>query len=324
MRRRNFNSSFDLFLDTVCNTFGGILFIAILIAIQIRYVESTPSRESCSPERIAELTRRAEELTVEIDSASMVLKTIRRTLPEPIDENERKLVSAYSDALDKKNAAIARKAMLTGQCLAQVRENMLLERELERIEAKLEQLKVEESQRTRAIRNLRNAQEVLERKADDLRNLVGELKTEVALQTEKVREKSDPDENSRKEELHLPKMTDAGHLRPFYLVLRFNRLYVCIHREDFHYRGNQLGVPKKDRGFFVEDNDTVKRKIRNSFQTVAPSGNFIGVFVYGDSAESFHVVRDVIIASGFRYELIPTADDTPWSFGGGSGSTQVQ
>ena len=136
-----------------------------------------------------------------------------------------------------------------------------------------------------------------------------------------------PDSNSRKEELHLPKLQDSGHLRPFYLVLRFNRLYVVDNRGDFDNigpRGNYLGVPKKDRGIVVDDYDAVKRQIRNAFQSTSPTLHYIGVFVYGDSVDSFYIVRDVVMGAGFRYELIPSPDDLPWSFGSGSGSVQIQ
>ena len=35
-RRQTQTDSFDLFLDTICNTFGGIIFLAILVAILIQ------------------------------------------------------------------------------------------------------------------------------------------------------------------------------------------------------------------------------------------------------------------------------------------------
>lgn len=324
MRRQNTQSSFDLFLDTVCNTFGGILFIAILIAIQIRQVEAPTAPESCSPEQIAELLHRADELVIEIQNAAVLLETVRKTIPEPIDENERNLVAVYSELLDRKNALVAKKSELTRDCLACARENAAMERDLKKIEEKLRQLEAEEMQLAQEVQNLQNEQRSLQQKAESTKNLVSELETEVARKADKVQDKDDPDKNSRKETLYLPKMQDSGHLRPFYLVLRFNRLYVVERRGDFNYRGNMLGVPKKNHGLYVVESDAVRLQIRGYIRSCSPSGHFIGIFVYGDSVDSFYIVRDILIAEGFRYELIPSPDDAPWSFGGGSGSTQVQ
>lgn len=324
MRRQNTQSSFDLFLDTVCNTFGGILFIAILIAIQIRQVEAPPSPESCSPERIAELLQRAEEISIEIQSAVVLLETVRKTIPEPIDENARNLVATYSELLADKNSLVTKKSELTQDCLAHAQENADLERDLKKIEEKLQQLEARESRLTQTVQDLQNRQRDLQRKADDAKKLLSDLETEVAQKTDKVQDKHDPDKNSRKEELYLPKMQDSGHLRPYYLVLRYNRLYIVEQRDDFNYRGNMLGVPKRDRGFFVDESDIAGRKIRDAIRMQSPSRNYIAIFVYGDSVESFYAVRDILISADFRYELIPSPDDTPWSFGSGPGSAQIQ
>ncbi len=44
--RKTEQSSFDLFLDTICNAFGGIMFIAILVSIllQMKGVRAAATR----------------------------------------------------------------------------------------------------------------------------------------------------------------------------------------------------------------------------------------------------------------------------------------
>ena len=326
MRRRKntVRSSFDLFLDTVCNTFGGVLFIAIMVVIQVRHVTERPIPETCSPERMAELLQQVEKLVTEIDSATILLDTIRKTLPEPVGENDKRIIALYSERLEKKNDLIVQKAERTREFIAQTKENAELERRINELAEKLNKAQAVESQLLQTVQNLRDTQRTLEQKTADLQTLVRRLEAEVTQKARRVQDKHDLDKNTRQEELLLPKMQDAGRLTPFYLVLRFNRLYVVAHRGDFDYRGNLLGVPKKNRGFWIDDTDAVKRQIRNTFQSASPSTQFIGIFVYGDSVDSFYVVRDTIIDAGFRYELIPSPDDTPWSFGSGGGSTQIQ
>ena len=323
-RRQNTQSSFDLFLDTVCNTFGGVLFIALLIVIQVRHTVEQPSHETSSPEQIDALLHRTEELAAEIESATALLETIRKTMPKPIDEEDSMMVAMYSELLEKKNDYVTQKTERTRDYLAQVKENAVLAQKLDEIQEKLEELKNTESQLTQTTQTLQSEQQTLEQKNKELQTLDRSLKAEVAQKTNRVQEKDDPDKNSRKEELFLPKLEDAGHLQPYYLLLRFNRLYVVEKRSDFDYVLNDLGIPKKTHGLAVEDTDAVKRQIRSMFQSKSPDVNFIGVFVYGDSVDSFYLVRDEIMGAGFRYELIPSPDDTPWVFGAGSGSTQIQ
>ena len=323
-RRRNTQSSFDLFLDTVCNTFGGVLFIAILIVIQVRHTVEQPAQKTCSPEQTAELLQRMEELAAEIESATVLLESIRKTMPEPTGEEDHQIAATYSELLEKKNDYVAKKTERTRNYLAQVKENADLTQLLNEIKAKLDERKNTESQLTQTIQSLQSEQQALEQKTNEQRNLVRSLETEVAQKTDRVRDKQNPDNHSRKEELFLPKLQDAGQLRPFYLVLRFNRLYVVENRDDFDYNLNFLGTPKKSRGFAVDDMDVVKRQIRNTFQSKSPAVNYIGVFVYGDSVDSFYIIRDEIVGAGFRYELIPSPDDAPWAFGAGNGTTQIQ
>ena len=66
-RRNGIGSSLDLLLDIVCNSFGSIMFVAILLSVMIsvrelRKPEPVPDRR----ERIAELRRQLDELRTEL------------------------------------------------------------------------------------------------------------------------------------------------------------------------------------------------------------------------------------------------------------------
>jgi hypothetical protein len=327
-RKKNPQSSFDLFMDTVCNTFGGVLFIALLIAIQVRHTVGLPNRAIDSSECAVELMQRTEELAHEIESQTILLETIRRTLPEPVGENEKKLVALHSELLDKRNAFTTRKSERTRELIILTNENADWARRLQEFEKKLKEWQVEELRQSQAVRNLQNngrtlenSQQTLKQRIADLQNLVDKTTAEIAQLPR--REQGNLPPPIRTETLSLPKMEDAGPLRGFYLVLRFNRLYVAENRRDFDYTGNALGVPKGEGGFSIYD-ATAERQIRNMFRPLSPDRQFIGIFVYGDSADSFHIVRDAIMKEGFRYQLIPTPDNKPWYFGGGRGSVDVQ
>ena len=300
------------------------MFIALLILIQVHHTVESPSHESCSPIRIAELVQQSEVLAVEIESATVLLDTIRKTMPEPVVEKDKIIVARYSELLARKNDILIRKSETTRNYLTLVKENAELERQLKEIEKILTEFRTEESVLTQITQTLQNEQKTLEQQITELQNIGRSTEADVAQKTDRLQ---NPDSHSRKEELHLPKMQDSGYLRPFYLVLRFNRLYVVENRSDFNNigpNGHYLGVPKNDRGIMVGDYDAAKRQIRNIFQSVSPSSHYIGVFVYGDSVDSFYIVRNEIMGAGFRYELIPTPDDFPWTFEIGGGSVQIQ
>jgi len=77
MRRRRPNagsSSFDLFLDTISNTFGGIIFIAILLSLMIQTRSAIRQGDEnqadlVSEDRYSELQRELDLITAELDLA---------------------------------------------------------------------------------------------------------------------------------------------------------------------------------------------------------------------------------------------------------------
>ena len=65
-RRRPADSSLELLLDTICNTFGGVLFLAILVCILLHNTGHSNSHQQNGPRfteaDVIELVRRQQEL----------------------------------------------------------------------------------------------------------------------------------------------------------------------------------------------------------------------------------------------------------------------
>ena len=81
--------SFDLFLDTICNTFGGIIFLAILVAILIQNrsmqtLANNPPLPQGSPEEVRSLIRQISLLEVETSNLEINLQS----LPAPQNSNQ--------------------------------------------------------------------------------------------------------------------------------------------------------------------------------------------------------------------------------------------
>ena len=69
-RRTKINaSSLDLFLDTICNAFGGIMFLSILIAVLAQLRDSQQSKEpvdeALSQSEVDDFSHKLEELQSE-------------------------------------------------------------------------------------------------------------------------------------------------------------------------------------------------------------------------------------------------------------------
>ena len=80
-RRATQGDSLELFLDTICNTFGGIIFIAILVAIlsQTKGMvknDTSDSEQTLTPSEVRDLKQRLAEAISKIESVEAAMSTI--------------------------------------------------------------------------------------------------------------------------------------------------------------------------------------------------------------------------------------------------------
>jgi predicted nucleic acid-binding Zn-ribbon protein len=321
-KRRSANSSLELFLDTICNVFGGILFIAILIAIQIQQTEGIIKPiESSSPEKIAEMRRELDQVSTDIAASKVLFDALRSTMPKPKDPAEQELTDQFYELSSAKGSAAVKKAELLDQLLAKEKEMLDWKDKINDIETMLRQKEMERQKIEKEAEQQQNNHQKTKTLLATLQSEIDELNRQIA---QKEKNLNDHTSRQRNEIVYLPKLRDAGNKKPEYFVLRFNRFYKVRNRSDFDYTGNYLGIPKRNRGIPVENTEESKRQIQSLFQSNVSNREFLSVFVYGDSADQWYIVRDLIVTARFEYELTPTADDTPWTFGGNGDSPSVQ
>ena len=65
-RRRNAQDSLELFLDTICNMFGGFLFIMLFVVVAMRDSVENSESEAISQERMSAAA--FEELEIELET----------------------------------------------------------------------------------------------------------------------------------------------------------------------------------------------------------------------------------------------------------------
>ncbi|MFM2219326.1 MAG: hypothetical protein RL240_3644, partial [Planctomycetota bacterium] len=101
-RRRPQTSSLDLFLDTICNAFGGIMFISILISILIQ-MRGDPSDTPASKDGVTESEALDKQIKVE------QLQQQIRVLSETVSDRERLL---FNEESAESNTLLAQKEKL--------------------------------------------------------------------------------------------------------------------------------------------------------------------------------------------------------------------
>ena len=321
-KRRATASSFELFLDTLCNVFGGIIFIAILIAIQIKYTEGIiKPPEALSPEQVAEMQRELDQISMDIDISKVLFETILAAMPKPADPAELERAELFYKLSAARGSAISKETELLHQQLAMERELLDWEDKIKNVETLLRQKENERRKIDNEIEIQQTQRERTNASAAELQSEIDNLNQQIARKEQNL---ASEDDQPRNEMIYLPRLRDAGDKRPVYFVLRFSRFYAVNNRDDFDYIGNTLGTPKKNRGIPVDDMEESNRQILSLFRGNSRDTTFLSVFVYGDSADQWYIIRDLFVAAGFEYQLIPTQDDTPWVFGGRGGSAAVQ
>ncbi|MFG0262330.1 MAG: hypothetical protein ACF788_08060, partial [Novipirellula sp. JB048] len=141
--QRDTTSSFDLFLDTICNTFGGIVFLAILLAIMIQnqsIVKSVDNEgEYATAEQVRVAMAELEDASAQYDQLQMSLAALPPT-PSVVDDSELQALSEIQDQLKAQLEASLKAETEASRMLAQTLESNAEQRtENERIPQQLDE-----------------------------------------------------------------------------------------------------------------------------------------------------------------------------------------
>lgn len=262
------SGSLDMLLDTMCNTFGGVCFIALLVAILSVMLpkETSPENESdpdverlVENERLARLQRRRDELERAFALQRDLLQAVETNGTVTVTEAE--LVSEFA----AKDDAI---------------------RELR---SKLEAMEEE-------IARLATSTEYNKDEAERLRKLAEELRSEL--------EKA---ENARRRTVRTPLEREIPGIQSFDLWIRQGVVYVLddpgqCHREVRGYgeslqhcysvvpgRGSLVGTPY----FGSPDFSSVVRKVGGM--------RYVRIFSDSESFDALCLLRDELLRRGLRY-----------------------
>jgi len=306
-RRNDLNdSSLELLLDTICNTFGGVLFLAMLVSLLLTQTRKRSELEAQTADPVpavsaADLVRlevRADKVERERARLEVVLADVRQMGSElgPIDHREtldamqeaehvaadlaNRRVRLLRDIADSQAAA----ARASGQTAAAERERAAVEQQLEASE---ERLKAATRDRDRLIQS-----------AIRLRDDVARAAT-VSTTGRAPRERE-----TRKSEFGV--MIKYGRM---YLMHKYRSGGREVNTQEFVVTPGLLAntaEPKPDAGLDLKDSSLSAAELRGHLAAHPARDWYPCLVVHPDSFEQFLTLKVLLISLGYEYRLMPS------------------
>ncbi len=294
-RKRGNESSLELLLDTICNTFGGVLFVAILIVVMLRMTSKTQTAGD-----VAQVSE-AEQLELEQQQAELreAIEMLRRA-GAGLDESVEVADSQTAELLE------------TFKAKQRARQGLLHDR-LKTL-GSIAEHQARTNQTARELEQMEQRGQLLTKKRQDLETT---LKAEVASRSQKVEYSS----------------THQTGKQEIQTVLRYGRFYVWhrhgpsgdrwgLNTDEFVVLdasdAELRTTPMPHAGTIVADTSKALQQLSTRFNQFNPTRDYIGIVVWPDSFEQFRLLKKVLIQRGFEYRLIPAKQGDSFRDRGGS------
>lgn len=284
--------SLELLLDTICNTFGGILFIALLVVILLQLAGDAPqSAVATAPAATA-----------------LDLATLEHTMHSLHSDLQRLREVRRSQALQL--------AALAPQELQQlVNDSRAAELRRDELQSKRESAMSALAQSAGELAELRSQIDELQSRLADARERLGDLQQQ--LQAGRA---------ARQQLLRMPVVTSDDHRGEIGVVLQYGRLYVWheydsagnrmgLNQSDFIVLGEANGeirvTPNPTAGIEINESETCAREVTARLMRFSTAHCYIAVVVRPDSYGEFEFVRNWLQSAGYKYRLMPTGPGDP-------------
>ena len=284
MRRASqLDDSFDMFLDTITNTFGGILLITLLIVLMVRQ------------------TSEASQATVEQDAAGPTRELVNSQL---------EALKAQRDLLVQSNAASAgfsegfaspEQEKNLREIIVQQALNRRLSESLEATEERVIQASEQLAERKAQMEKRQEKQSELvtsQRKrakslTQEIENLKGKMVRTIPLPKERSSSKSGKSFFLQDGSLYeLNEATGEVNLEHFVKCSRY--------AADF-FDGDQSYRVRKGRGVPLSS-----QKLKRTFDRLNPRRVHLTFVVRPEAFEEFAIAREQAVAAGFEYRIVAT------------------
>lgn len=301
MRRKSSpNDSLEMFLDTICNTFGGILFILLFVVLQLRTTQDTVSQKAAQSVEAAQF-RQAENRLLDSERRAIDLKTqwdyCKKYANVFTDEETRELYKRWLSLTETNNRLYKDNLKLAAQLAVFDNKTSQNAKNIENLKQQVEALRAE--------------QKTLARQNDELRN-------------------------KNKQNITLPQLR-TSYKSEVGIILRFGRIYLW-HR--YNTSGVRLGLNTDDFTILEEDSyslstvpnpwcgiDLMGRdavdKIERLISPFNAREHKMVLLVSPDTFAQYHIVRDFLKKRSFDIRPITLGPDDSIADRGGS-NTEAQ
>ncbi len=288
------NDSLELLLDTLCNAFGGIILITLLIALMSKEAnvsegEPMDYRTDWMMERQS-ITNLSDEIEVE------------RSILESLLAEVRQLENALPDDLSLAANELENKR------------DLILE-EINRIRTRLSSLPTSSAALANDLqKKVNQLREELNDKLDEQKSLEESLSRKQAKLLE-ISQKSEERKRDRTQVLRLPTEKSRSGKLYLWVVVRHGKIYPCYHpqKEEIFNLSQKVEVsgnpvlyhdPKPNRGF---DPVTDRKELIDYFKTVNPREEYFSFMVYPDDSSfvSFNEAKELCTSMSLGYTWEP-------------------
>jgi hypothetical protein len=300
------DSSLELLLDTICNTFGGVLFLAMLVSLLLTQTRKRSELEAQTADPVpavsaADLVRldvRADETERELAQLEAVVADVRQIGGQMADPGYREKLDAMQTAVRKEADMAARRVRLlqdiadaqaataraAGRSAATERERTEAQRRLDAAEERLDSATREREQLVQSALRLR----------DDT------SKSATISTTGRAPRERDTDKNE------------------FGVMLKYGRMYLMhkygsndreVNTKDFVVTPgllNNTAEPKPDAGLDLKGKSLSTAELQRYLTRHPARAWYPCLVVHPDSFEEFLALKAVLVSLGYEYRLMPT------------------
>lgn len=305
--------SLELLLDTVTNTFGGILFLALLVAILLQKTSPSPSADDSNESQVeplsstahAEMDVRVNALRDQITKLQDQLNNLESKIPPSSDSETQELVDRVKAVRSSITGALVDKAQSELDVAKLQKEISEIEDEQKKLEKKKQQVE-EENQSTAS--KLAAEEDESGKLDEGLASLV---------RTDK--------KNSLVQNVTMPVIRNTSKT-DFPLYVRYQKLFIpfdlskgdnIINTNDFIAVGDPpIGYPRPDRGIPLVDGN-IESAVSSALSGFPPSTHYVPIIIYRDSFDHFQPIKKTVLSLGYRYKVLPKepGDQTVWRVG---------
>lgn len=299
--------SLELLLDTICNTFGGVLFLAMLVSLLLSQSRRRSDAEDAAadpqaaltPAELARLDMKAQDLAAELTRLESGLRQAREAAADfavPGMEAELALLERAEESRDRLEAARRRGLA-----------------DLAAVQAAAARAKAA------AAGKERDARQAAERAAAARSRLEAAVEERERLVQEAIRLRDVRAARATVQTTGRAPRERATSKQEFGVMLRYGRLYLMkvlrdgemvVNEDDFFVTAGtdrNVARPKPHAGLDLGSQAAMAGPLDERLRPFPAGGWYPCLVVHPDSFDAFVDLKAELVARGYEYRLIPTA-----------------